>query len=226
MKKLLLLVFLAVGMTAYAQKDKGKEDVYWHDGEESDWTMHLGVGVNLVTGAPDGMNFAPFKSWDIQLTVVQYDYTPVGARQTYSIGAGLNWRNYGLKDNGSAFVKEGDQVVLGGFPAGAGSRYSSVRTLGINIPLLFTHRFSNDFKVTLGPVVNFNAWGWVKRNYELGDSDYEVSTGKIGQRPVTVDILGVADFAGLGVFCKYSPMSVLKTDRGPEFKSVTLGLYF
>lgn len=226
MKKLLVLALLAVGMTAFAQKNPGKDDVKLHDGEEVDWTMHLGLGVNLVTGAPDGYEFAPFKSWDIQWTVLQMDYTPIGASQTYSIGAGLNWRNYGLKDNGSALVKTGELIDLGGFPVGAGSKSSSIQTVGINIPLLFTQRFSDDFSLTVGPVVNFNAWGWVNRNYEMGDTDIKESTRKIGQRPVTVDVLGVFDFSGIGVFCKYSPMSVLKKDKGPDFKSLAVGFYF
>ena len=227
MKKLLVLALLAVGMTAYAQSSKDdKIDVMWHEGEEVDWTMHVGVGVNLVTGAPDNMEFAPFKSWDIQVTLVQMDYTPIGASQTYSIGAGLNWRNYRLKDENQAFVKNADIIGLGEFPANASSKSSSIKTLGINIPLLFTQRFSKDFSLTVGPVINFNAWGWAKCNYELGDTDFEMSTRKIGQRPVTVDVLGVADICGIGIFCKYSPMSVLKKERGPEFKSVTVGLYF
>ena len=211
MKKLLVLALLAVGMTAYAQEGRDKKDITLKDGENDAWTTQLAVGINLVTGAPDGYKFAPFKSWDINWTVVQYNYTPNGASQTYSAGVGLNWRNYGLKDNGSALVKTGELIDLGGFPVGAGSKSSSIQTVGINIPLLFTQRFSDDFSLTVGPVVNFNAWGWVNRNYEMGDTDI---------------VLGVFDFSGIGVFCKYSPMSVLKKDHGPEFQSVTVGLYF
>jgi hypothetical protein len=225
MKKLLVLALLAVGMTAYAQEGRDKKDITLKDGENDAWTTQLAVGINLVTGAPDGYKFAPFKSWDINWTVVQYNYTPNGASQTYSAGVGLNWRNYGLKDNNTAFVKNGDLVGLGNFPEGAGSRYSSIRTLSISVPLLFTQKISDDFSFSVGPIVNFNAWGWVKRNYEMGDDDFEISTSKIGQTPVTIDVMGVFDFDGLGVFCKYSPMNVLKTDRGPKFQSVTVGLY-
>ena len=249
MKKLLMMALLAVGMTANAEgtkdftnvnetngvtitddngdKDKGsKTDIVLKEGECGNWTIHVGIGVNLVTGAPDAYEFAPFKSWDIQFTVVSYDYTPKGASQTYSIGLGLNWRNYGLKDNGTSLVKANNLVGLAPFPANAGSRYSSVQTLGINIPLLFTQKVSKSVSLSVGPIVNFNAWGWVNRDYELGDDDNSISTRKIGQRPVTVDVMGIVDIDGFGIFCKYSPMKVFKKDRGPEFNSVTLGLYF
>ena len=208
------------------KKGKTETDLVLKDGENDKWTMHLGVGVNLVTGAPDAYEFAPFKSWDIQWTVVQYNYTPKNAKQTYSIGLGLNWRNYGLKDNGTAFLKAGDVVGLGAFPSNAGSRYSSVQTLAISVPLLFTQKVSKDVSITVGPIVNFNAGGWVKRSYEEGDNDIEVSTSKIGQNPVTVSAFGMVDIDGFGLFCKYSPMNVFKKDRGPEFNSFTLGFYF
>ena len=215
-------------MAAPADDKKGKTetDLVLKDGENDKWTMHLGVGVNLVTGAPDAYEFAPFKSWDIQWTVVQYNYTPKNAKQTYSIGLGLNWRNYGLKDNGTAFLKAGDVVGLGAFPSNAGSRYSSVQTLAISVPLLFTQKVSKDVSITVGPIVNFNAGGWVKRSYEEGDNDIEVSTSKIGQNPVTVSAFGMVDIDGFGLFCKYSPMNVFKKARGPEFNSFTLGFYF
>lgn len=47
----------------------------------------------------------------------------------------------------------------------------------------------------------------------------------MGCRPVTVDVMGVFDVYGVGVYCKYSPMSIMKTDRSLQFKSITLGLY-
>jgi len=247
MKKLLMMALMAACMTANAEeienvnvvndaneqaapandkKGKTETDLVLKDGENDKWTMHFGLGVNLVTGAPDAYEFAPFKSWDIQWTVVQYNYTPKNAKQTYSIGLGLNWRNYGLKDNGTAFLKAGDVVGLGAFPSNAGSRYSSVQTLAISVPLLFTQKVSKDVSITVGPIVNFNAGGWVKRSYEEGDNDIEVSTSKIGQNPVTVSAFGMVDIDGFGLFCKYSPMNVFKKDRGPEFNSFTLGFYF
>lgn len=247
MKKLLMMALMAVCMTANAEeienvnvvndaneqaapadnkKGKTETDLVLKDGENEKWTMHFGLGVNLVTGAPDAYEFAPFKSWDIQWTVVQYNYTPKNAKQTYSIGLGLNWRNYGLKDNGTAFLKAGDVVGLGAFPSNAGSRYSSVQTLAISVPLLFTQKVSKDVSITVGPIVNFNAGGWVNRSYEEGDNDIEVSTSKIGQNPVTVSAFGMVDIDGFGLFCKYSPMNVFKKDRGPEFNSFTLGFYF
>ena len=102
MKKLLWMALLAVCMTANAQD---KKNVVLKEGKNDNWTMQVGVGLNFVTGAPGEYEFAPFKSWDIQWTVLQYNYKPKGTKQTYSIGLGLNWRNYGLKDNNTSFQR-------------------------------------------------------------------------------------------------------------------------
>lgn len=96
----------------------------------------------------------------------------------------------------------------------------------INLPLLFTQSIGKKFSVTLGPVVNFNVYGALNNRFEQGDDDYDITTHDIDYRPVTVDILGVIDYDGFGVYCKYAPMTVFKKDRGPEFKSLTFGLYF
>lgn len=34
------------------------------------------------------------------------------------------------------------------------------------------------------------------------------------------------DQVGVGLYCKYSPMSVMKKNYGPDFKSVSVGIYF
>ena len=60
----------------------------------------------------------------------------------------------------------------------------------------------------------------------MGDDDVDMYTKKIGQRPLTVDVLSILHFGKIGVYCKYSPMSVLKKERGVEFKSFAAGIYF
>ena len=88
MKKLLFLAFLAVGMTANAEtvanndddeeqiENKGGIELGKGKDEDDRWSMHFAFGVDIPTGAPSGVEFAPFRSWEINWTVVQYDYTP------------------------------------------------------------------------------------------------------------------------------------------------------
>ena len=55
----------------------------------------------------------------------------------------------------------------------------------------------------------------------------DINIKDIGYNPVTVDILGIIHVAeGFGIYCKYSPMNVMKSGRGPEYNSISVGLYF
>lgn len=238
MKKMMLMALLAVSFSAYAATDglglpgnvsddkNGKNDLVLHEGDNDLVTMHLGVGVNVATDVPDGYSFAPFKSWDIQWTMLAYEWTPKNASQTYSVGIGLKWSNYGLKDKGMAFEKVDETTTLVPFPEGVSDRYSRVHTLSLNFPVLFKQDFGKHFSFTVGPVLNINTGAWLKSGYEVGDVDHDFTTKQIGQRKVTVDIFGALDIYGVEVFCRYAPMSVFKKDHGPEFKSLTFGLYF
>lgn len=233
MKKFFVLAFLAVAMTAYAgertdsDNSGGIELSKKNDDKCGKWHMHFALGVNVPTGAPKGVDFAPFRSWNINWTVAQYEYTPKGASQTYSVGIGMEWRNYALSDKDKAFQKAGDVTLITDVDKLNG-RTSLVHTWNVNIPLLFRQKLGSDFAFTVGAQVNINAYGRLTNRWEDKnlDSDYDVSTKKIGQKPVTIDILGMVHFKDWALYCKYSPMDVFKKDRGPEFKSLSFGVYF
>ena len=75
--------------------------------------------------------------------------------------------------------------------------------------------------------MNWNFYARLHNYEELNDYSADEYTKNIGHRPFTVDLLGIVIVCkGFGVYCKYSPMSVLKKGRGPEFKSLAFGIYF
>lgn len=203
-------------------------------GRES-WDFDLAVGWCAPTSVPDGMSFAPFKSWEWILGF-RYKYRPKKALQTYSVGLWCNWRRYTLSSD-YMFMKgvkiSGDQssasneVGVGSFPKDASGRRSRINIFSLSVPLLFTQRFGqkSDWRFTVGPVVNFNLRGRINTEYTLGDYDYDITTKGIEYRPVTVDFMGFVTYKELSIYCKYSPMSVLKTDMGPQFHSLTFGIF-
>jgi hypothetical protein len=233
-KQLLLLALLAAAVTAGAgnvvDDDEDKSEVHdglvMNEGENDAFSMHFQVGVDVPVSVPDGMSFAPLRSWEIQWTVIQYDYTLKSTSTTFSAGLGLNWRNYTLKGHDQMFGKVNDFIAVGTPDGGIDDLASSIHTRSLVVPLLVKQRFSKNFAISLGGQLNWNFYARVVNQFENGDDKFNVDTRKIGERPVTVDILGIVHLWKLGLYCKYSPMSVLKTDRGPEFKSLAFGLYF
>ena len=235
MKKVLLLAFLAVGMTAYAQEvdEKTVEIKYVevNDGgikldDDNNWKMHLYVGVDIPVSAPDGVDFAPFRSWEIGLTVAQYEYTPKNSKTTLCAGIGVDWRNYTLSGHDKMFAKVNDVVGVYDRKGDMSELASRISTCSLSLPLLVKQSFSKKFAVSLGAQLNWNFYNRVNNYYEEGDNEIDVQTKKIGERPITVDVLGMLHFGDFAVYCKYSPMSVLKKDKGPDFKSLAVGFYF
>lgn len=193
-------------------------------GDDDCLTMHVNVGVDIPTNTGN-IDFAPFRSWEIGWTLLQYDYNLSGTNSTLSAGLGVDWRNYTLSGHENMFTKVGD--VVGVYPETTkDDLVSRVSTFAISVPLLYQYRFNKSFALSVGGVVNFNVLGKIHNYYDLGDDEYDITTKKIGHNPVTVDLMGIVHLAGIGIYCKYSPMKVFKTDRGPEFKSLSVGLYF
>ena len=230
MKKLLLLAFLALGMTAYAQEVEVKT-VEINDGgikldDDSKWKMHFYAGIDIPTGAPDGVDFAPFRSWEIGLTVAQYEYTPKNSKTTLCAGIGVDWRNYTLSGHDKMFEKVNDIVGVFDRQGKMSELTSRISTTSLSLPLMVKQSFSKDFAISLGAQFNWNFYSRLNNYYEENDNEIDIQTKKIGERPITIDVLGMLHFGDFAVYCKYSPMSVLKKDKGPDFKSLAVGFYF
>ena len=202
----------------------GKKD---QDGWSSDCvTLHFGLGVSNPTNVSNGIDFRPFSSWEAMIWA-QYEHTPKHKLQTYSVGLGFTSRSYGIRDD-KMFWKGDDGVTgLSDYPIGSCSRSSHITIASLSIPFLFKQKFGHKshYSMTLCPVVNFTLGGTINTRYEIDDYDCDVTTKKIGHRPVTVDFMGIFRAYGFGFYVKYSPMSVLKTNRGPEFRALSFGLY-
>ena len=203
--------------------------------DEDKVVFDLGVGWAAPTNTPSGHGFATFRSveWYFGL---RYCYSPKGKTQTYSTGLWCDWRSYTVP-KGNMIGKNADDLVVydtyENFNPKATKTDSKIRIFSLSVPFLFTQKFGkkSKFSFTLGPVVNFNLYGRIYNEYTLDDSNFEVGTKNFNYRPITVDIMGMVKYAGVGLYCKYSPMSVLKKKEvngveNPQFKSLTFGLFF
>ena len=199
------------------------------NGKYNPWTPYfdLGFGVNTPLNTSEGYGFATFRSWEIFFGF-SFGYTPEKKLQTYTVGLWFDWKTYGLSTN-KMFVKDADNVIdLAEYPANADHRLSSINTFSLSVPFLFTQKLGHKSKckVTLGPVVNFNVWGRLHTEYDLDDEERTISTKGIKYNPVTVDLMANFQYKNVAFYCKYSPMNVIKKDKGPKFQSLTFGFLF
>ena len=194
-------------------------------------SLNFGLGVSAPTNVPEGMDLKPMKSLEAMIWAL-YNHTPFKGKNTFSAGLGFTARNYGL-DTNQMFTKDGSTIGLGTFPEASGSRSSRLSIGSLSVPFFFSHEFGKKSHVslTLGPVVNFNFGGGSltnksKTSDEIFDYTTEATATGIGCRPITVDFMGVLRLYGIGIYMKYSPQSVLKTDRGPQFHALSFGIFF
>ena len=201
------------------------------------WVLDFGVGFNAALNKGNNPGFAVFKSKDIFFGF-RYCYTPKGKLQTYSVGLWFDWRDYCTpKYNSMGKDQETGIVGFSPYPDNVSDTRSLIRIFSLSVPFLFTQQFGHESKVkfTLGPVLNINVRGRINNEWSKDDINYETSTKSISQRPVTVDIFAMLQLKGIGIYCKYSPMSVLKSKsvttpegvvvENPKFKSISFGIY-
>ena len=197
--------------------------------EEYDpWDVDVDLGIGFATplSASDGYGFATFRSPEVFVGLRMF-YTPKKALQTYSFGLWCDWKRYGLSTD-KMMVKDEENVIgLTPYPAKADNKVSRLNIFSLSVPLLFTQRFghTSNFSITLGPVINFNVYGRVNTEYDLGDENFDINTKNIKYNVVTVDLMAAFTFKNVSLYCKYCPMSVIKENKGPKFQSLTFGLY-
>ena len=248
MKKIILLTcVLLTSMATTARvdgdsvktKERGKIVVCKSKQENSkkgeiDLQFRMNLGMNTMTGAPNDYSFKIWPSWDFGMAVTA-DWYPFGARNSWSLGLGVNWRKY-RSGSDSFWVKGGNgEMALLPYTSlindinAPNNCKTTLHVFSLQVPVLYTHYFDNeqDWYVTLGAIVNFNTGAHTAQYYEVGNQDYEINTNKIGQRPVTIDLmlqLGIPSFPDL--YVKYSPTTFFKDGRGPKMHQMSFGFYF
>lgn len=200
--------------------------------DDNKLVLDLGYGWTAPTNTPQGHGFATFRSpeWMIGL---RYCYTPKKGLQTYSVGLWCNWRSYTVP-RGNEIRKNADGIVtFGDYLANYSKTSSRIDIFSLSVPFLFTQKFGKKSKssFSLGPVVNFNLRGRINNEWTDDDINWEQGIKEIGQRPVTVDFMGILKSDGFGLYCKYSPMTVLESKsahgvENPKFHSLSFGLFF
>ena len=188
-------------------------------------SLHRGVGFTNPTEVDSRVSFSTFKSWEIFATIIQWDhYLDRHERNCFSLGFGIDWKNYRMTDN-LFFTKSPDgDVTVQRYPLEFEPKFSRIKVFSLTGTFRFEHRFDDDFAIGFGPVVNFNTYASIKTKYKLLGDEYKVTEKSIRQRPITIDWMLNATLFDIPLYLKYSNNDVLK-DGGVKFRSLSFGLY-
>jgi hypothetical protein len=208
---------------------KGKRVVIKSKSQKWDADLYVNFGFNTMLGAPSGYEFNMWPSFDFGFGI-KGDWMPYGKMNVWSLGFGVDWRYYRM-DNATYWGKDATTGAIGltNYLPSQSDRRTSLTEFSLQVPVTYTHYFDKeqDWGVTLGAIVNFNTGAHVTREYTENDEDYEVETGSIHQRPVTIDGLLMVHTPGdFAIYCKYCPMKFLRDGYGQKMNQLSFGIYF
>ena len=186
-----------------------------------------GVGIGLLTpiGVSDGVDLRTSRSSEIQwLEILSFRYTPRPGGLTYSVGIGMDWRNYGLGKEHRLDIVD-NAVVVNDWAENVTKKYCSrIKVTSLTMPLMVRVPIVSRFAVKAGAVLNFNVHKSLKAEYGLPDRHVTEFVKGMKVNPVTVDFMVSATYRGFGLYFKYAPMRILKKNYGPKFSSISFGL--
>lgn len=205
----------------------GNDSANRHWRHEIIGNIGLHLGFMAAASKPEKMQLNTGRISDISLlNIISYRATLRNSPHAFSIGIGLTWRSYPLKNTQTFSVSEG---VLG-YSSYSGSstlKRSRLKVFSLSFPALWHFTFANKHSLVVGPIVNINTHASVKTVVTNGNTDAEeyVSGSSIGRRIITVDAYGAINIlGGVSAYVRYSPMNVLKEGRGPRLKPLSFGL--
>lgn len=187
--------------------------------------MHLAFGFNSPSHVDDRVDFSPFRSWEIWFVPIAYEhFFDKEKTQSLEFGLGIDWRNYRTTKD-VEFIKNAEGLAdVTEVIAKKNLKYSRIKTVSLTASLVYNCRFTKNFGIGFGPVLNWNYRSTAKTKFKVGDNTLDSTTKKVGQRPFTVDLMGLVHLKPFSLYVKYSPNDVIK-DGGVEFRSLSFGIY-
>lgn len=201
----------------------GKKSRNYYDHGNS--LSSFGLGLVDAIGTPDGMDVEMGASYEIMVDNLLKCHYYLRPSTSVSMGLGVTWRNYRMTGR-TRFIKEGDELVLGAYPEGADIKFSRLKVFSLTVPFLLNQSLSRQVLFSVGPVVNFNTHASMKTRYKLDGEKVKEKSNDIHQSRVTVDFMARLSFKCIGLYVKYSPCSVLNTEFGPKFRSLSAGVIY
>ena len=185
----------------------------------------LCYGANADYKGPQSVG----SSWEIMWTIAEIEKYGYGKHNGFSIGFGVNWRNFRI-DGRSKFVKLDDGTITEeGLPAGYDNDFSRIKVFSLTIPVMWKYR-TKSVTFGLGPVLNINTYASIKNRFWDADGEkHKQMFKKIHQRPITVDIMAEVSFHNwFSIYGKFSPMTILNSTYANDvnFQPVSFGIYF
>ena len=194
----------------------------------------FGFGFNDALSAPNGMNVNMGRSFHftvLDLLSAETRKCKWGGR--FSVGFGVDLRNYRMTGHTRFEELPDKQVVLSDYPEGSIPNSSKMHIFCTTFNLKYIQTFARDFTFALGPELYIvrrpgNRHD-IRNRYTLCD---ENQTNEVKERfkgirtnKVGVNLVATLNYRhAFGFYVKYSPTNVLDCNYGPSFETLSTGI--
>lgn len=185
-------------------------------------STYVDLGLTAAINGPEGSKVNMANSWEIYWNVCDL-ISFKNKRSEVSVGFGLGWRNFRLKD-GKRFYKDGNNVIIANYPDGAIIDFSRIKQFHVSFPVSYTYSFSKHANIDFSAIFNLNTYSSIKTRYSLDGEKQKDFSKKIHQTPTSVDFRLGINWRNIGVYVKYSPINVINSSFGPKFQPITTGI--
>ena len=159
--------------------------------------------------------------WD---KVLGLQYKPWKKGPSFTLGVGIGWKIYGYDNTNLCFDGSREQIYIANYKENEIPKSSDLEVFSFRIPLTIEQKLGSSISINASAIMNVNAEAWVKKEYYIDYVKIEESFRGVPVRKVTFDVMGAINWKCLGVYVKYSPQTLFEKGKGPQFKTLSLGL--
>lgn len=184
------------------------------------------AGWNILLGRPSDMKQKGTRSFECGLDFMHFVFRPRTDKWRVTLDWGFALNQYRFKRNMMTTATDGT-IVMEPYPEESRSANSFFRTMSSGLTLMGHYQFAKNHSVGLGVMWNAKLGDncYYKTKYKLSDGTSIVDMNELPIRRNLFSIKAEYMFEDkIGLYLRYTPMSIFKKDKAPTFSELNVGL--
>lgn len=151
-------------------------------------------------------------------------YSPNG-KSKFSLGVGAGLDTYNIQSNYTPVYTEDNALKFLPVADDNLNQNNYILNYYLDLPLMFSQRLGSDFYMSAGVAGVYNYYTMALNQYTRGNVETHNYISGLKQRPFSFQVRGEMVFWDwLGVYCHWTPTSLFNKAKGPEFKTLSIGV--
>lgn len=194
-----------------------------HSELELSLRAQLYLGWNIPLGKPSAMKLKGFPSYEAGLDLLHITVKPRNYKWKVSLDWGMFFNSYYFKDCMMATDETGN-IYFTDFPDGSSSQSSSFLASGSSLSLMGYYHLGKRHEIGLGATWNAMADDSnYKSKYTLADGTQIANMAELPIRKHLFSVKAEYWYRNVGMYIRYTPMSILHKNTAPEFQQMNIG---